>query len=308
MPMPTWEDAALTVLRAIKDGRAWRYSDLVDIVSREFGLTPDEHAELIPSGRPRIYDRTYWATQALATAGLANRPQRGVVVITDDGLKLLEHPPSKITSEFLTVSYPGYAEFRDRARGSRRAPISQRSSNGSSALTPLEEVDQATTDLRISVEVLLLQRLKAGSWQFFQNAVLAVLKGIGYGWDDDAAKPGTMGPDGGVDGEIREDALGLEMIYIQAKRYTERNVPVPDIDRFIGALTRKRSRKGVFITTSDFSQEALAQAERVEGKRVILINGAQFVDLMIKHGIGVVERPSPKIYDLDENFFAEDPA
>ncbi len=274
-----------------------------DELAREFALTQDDIEELIPSGRVTTFqNRVGWATTYLYRTGLIGRPRRAVYAITDRGREMLRRYPERIDLKALS-QFPEFNEFRQ-PRSSNGGPAA-----GTGAVadadeqTPEERIASAYRELRSALAAELLDRVYDQSPEFFEQLVLDLLRAMGYGGtrDDAAERLGRSG-DAGVDGVIREDRLGLDSIYIQAKKWRD-VVGRPEIQKFFGALHGQRATKGVFITTSGFSREAVEYADGVT-PRVILVDGKELAQLMIDHGVGVTVAHEYRVKRLDLDYFA----
>jgi restriction system protein len=285
----------LPVLRRLGE-RSWKTAELVEAVSEEFGLTAEERAELLPSRRQaRVANRTHWALAYLNKAGLITRLGRGEYEASLLGRQLLGAPPERITLAFLTERYPGVRAFRGDVDGlaagatDGSALAALPSDAGALQQTPDDAIDAAVTSIEAKVRDDLLEKLLSLSPAFFEKVVVDLLLAMGYGSTaaDAGERLGRTG-DGGVDGVIREDRPGLDVIYVQAKRYAPDRAIGPDALRsFAGALDEKGARKGVFITTSRFTAEAEGYSHRHQTKRIVLIDGDRLTRLMLAHGVGV---------------------
>jgi restriction system protein len=246
-----------------------------------------------------------WGLAYLKQARLIDSPRRGSYRITDRGKQVLANPPTRIDIEFLK-QFPEFQEFRF-GSGTDGPGSSQGNGTGAATpdLTPDEQLRQGYTRLRESIAAQLLDRIKQASPKFFEALVVDLLVAMGYGGSrEDAASVVGGGGDEGIDGIIKEDPLGLDTIYVQAKRWSN-TVGRPDIQRFAGALQGQRARKGVFITTSAFSADARSYAANLQ-TTIILIDGPQLADLMLKHGVAVTESASFKVWKIDEDYFSDD--
>ena len=304
MPVPDFQSLMLPVLRILAGGQEFAPAAVREAASREFQLSEAELRELLPSGRQTTFaNRVAWALAYLKQATIVESPRRGSYRITDRGRAILADSPARIDIAFLQ-QYPEFQAFRTAA--SEDVPVAVQSAAAEPVtLTPDEQMRLGYTRLRDSMAALLLDRTKQGSPKFFEGLVIDLLVAMGYGGsrDDAAAVVGGSG-DEGIDGIIKEDKLGLDTIYVQAKRWTN-TVGRPDIQRFAGALQGQRARKGVFITTSSFSADARAYAANLQ-TTIVLIDGAQLAQLMLDYGIGVTESGSFKLFRLDEDYFSEE--
>ena len=276
---------------------------------RSSSSTADELAQRLPSGRAKTWmNRVGWATTYLLQCGLLERPERSVYRITDRGLKVLAENPERIDLKVLS-QFPELAEYRRSKGGTSDLPKlgTEAAPTSDEVQTPEERVDDAYRELRAALAVEVLERIAEQSPEFFEQLVLDVLTAIGYGGTREGAaqRLGKSG-DGGVDGVIREDRLGLDQIYVQAKRWKD-SVGRPEIQKFFGALHGQRATKGVFIATSWFSKDAIEYAESVV-PRVILVDGKELAELMIDHDVGVSVARTYRLKRLDLDYFASDDA
>jgi restriction system protein len=281
-------------------------------MGQEFGLTSEELEQLLPSGKQRVlHNRAHWAKFYLMKAGLVEFPSRGMFVATDAGRALLAKNPTSVDIETLR-RYPSFEEFYrgSHAAGTEQAPASGAVSSTSPATlpaTPEEQIEKAFLTIQSALRTDLLQRILLNTPGFFERVIVDLLVKMGYGGSrpDAATQLGGSG-DGGVDGVINEDRLGLDRVYIQAKRYSDGNVVGrPEVQKFIGSLVGMGATKGVFVTTSKFSGEAAEYARHLT-QRVVLIDGHRLTELMIEHGVGVRLSRAIEFNRIDENFFDEE--
>ncbi|WP_449257981.1 restriction endonuclease [Chlorobium limicola] len=298
MAIPDFQTIMLPLLRFCADGKEHANQEALDALATEFGLTNDERKKLLPSGQQRVFDnRVAWARAHMKMALLIENPRRGIFRITGRGKFILEQSPPSIDLKFLRQ----FSEYVD----AREKPKSDASTvTVPEAQTPEEQIEQAYETLRENLAGELLQQLKSASPSFFEKVVVDVLVRMGYGGSlKDAGQAIGRSGDEGIDGVINEDRLGLDSIYIQAKRW-EGTVSRPEIQKFAGALQGKRATKGVFITTSDFSEGSRDFASNISSK-IILIDGNQLADLMIEYGVGVSTIVTYELKKLDSDFFVE---
>jgi restriction system protein len=302
MPIPDFQTIFLPLLELLKDGKPHPFQELRPLLADHFRLTDEERNELLPSGRDRRFDnRAGWARTHLKKAGLIINPQSGVYQITARGLDVLNSKPGKVDLHFLD-QYEEHREFRKRKQP---APGNGDSENERTDQTPREILERAYQTLRISLAQELLERIKQASPSFFERLVVELLLKIGYGGSrHDAGQAIGRSGDGGVDGIIKEDKLGLDVIYIQAKRW-QNTVGRPDVQAFAGSLEGHRARKGVFITTSQFSNDARDYVSRIE-KKIVLIDGQQLSELMIDHDLGVTTEDAYIVRRVDLDYFSEE--
>jgi restriction system protein len=309
MPIPAYQEVMLPLLRYLGDARTKSIQECYRQLADAFDLTPAEREELIPSGRVTVlYSRVTWAATYFAKAGLVRRPSRGMMQITDAGQRAIQDAEHgvRIDNAYLR-RFPGFVAFQ-RGSDGPTATVSpggmQRNDSDLAAQTPLEAMELGYRALRDALASDLLDRIKAGTPRFFEHLVLDLLVAMGYGGSRaDAAEAVGGSGDGGVDGYIKEDKLGLDSIYLQAKRW-EHSVGRPIVQAFAGSLEGHRARKGVLITTSSFSQDAREYVGRIE-KRIVLIDGEQLTHLMIDHGVGVADVVVYPVKKIDEDYFEE---
>lgn len=300
MTIPDYQALMLPVLKTASNGKEYKFSQLVEELADQFNLTTEERNELLPSGSQAIFtNRVGWARSYLKQADLLATPKRGFLTITQKGIELLEKNPIKIDVSVLE-RYPEFIEFRNRKKDKNDSLIE--ASGLESNLTPEDALASAYNKLRSALEAEILGAIKDASPSFFERLVVDLLVKMGYGGSrQDAGKALGKSGDGGIDGIINEDRLGLDVIYIQAKRW-EGVVGRPEIQKFAGALQGQRARKGVFITTSSFSKEAKEYASFIDTK-IILIDGEQLSRLMAEHNVGVSIVGQYEVKKLDSDYF-----
>lgn len=293
----------LPLLRLAGDGREHSLREAVDALTDEFGLTEQERRELLPSGRQATFDnRVAWARTYLKKAGLLDSPRRGYLRITERGRDVLSKDPPEINNSFLS-RFVEFVEFRTPRSSSSESAAPPRTIE--QAETPEEVVETAYEEMREELAGELLESIKKCSPEFFERLVLDLLVKMGYGGTrKDAGEAVGRSGDGGIDGIIKEDRLGLDTVYLQAKRW-DGTVGRPEIQKFAGALQGQRARKGVFITTSAFSKESLEYASAIDST-IILIDGETLAGLMIDYNIGVTSVASYELKRLDADYFTED--
>ncbi|MBM4253604.1 MAG: restriction endonuclease [Deltaproteobacteria bacterium] len=303
MSIPDYQTVMLPLLRLVgKHGRI-KLKDARSAIADEFHLSNAEKSALLPSGKQTvIYNRVGWAGTYLRKAGLLKLPQRGVLEITERGRQVLSDHPVAINVKYLQ-QFPEFIEFRS-VNEVKHAEDSVSEVVNVSQGTPEEILEEAHAQLKSQVLSDLVERLKLCSPQFFEEVVIDTVVKMGYGGSrKDAGKAIGRSGDEGVDGIINEDRLGLDVIYLQAKRW-EGNVSRPEIQKFAGALQGKRAKKGIFITTSDFTGEAREFVRNIEAK-IILISGIQFADLMYEHNIGLNTAAIYELKKLDLDYCNE---
>ena len=304
MPIPDFQTIMLPLLKLAATRDGWNTDDARDALGEQFGLTDEELSSLLPSGRQRTFaNRVGWAVSYLAQAVLLERTGRAQWRITERGRAVLTSPPPRITINLLADLSPEFREFRSRSRPKHDA--GRGFSADEEAETPEERLQSAEKTLRQTLEIELLDRVKQVSPAFFEQLVLDLLIAMGYGGSvSEAAERLGRSGDEGVDGVINEDKLGPDVLYVQAKRYTDQPVRRPDVQAFAGSLEGQRARKGVFITTSYFTADARDFVNRIE-KRIVLLDGQELARLMIDHGVGVSKVRSYNLLRLDETYFEE---
>jgi len=305
MAIPTYDQLMLPLLRLAGAHRASDLPTAEKLLGDEFGLTPDERATMLPSGQQTaLRNRTGWASFYLMKAGLLVKPKRGYFEITDRGRDVLKSPPSNIDKAFLA----GFPEFREFLTGASAGSTGETTQtlvpSTAEHTTPDEALQGAYQQLRSELASQVLERLLQVSPEFFEQLVVELLVVMGYGGSrrDAGERIGRSG-DGGIDGIIKEDRLGLDVIYIQAKRW-QGTVGRPEIQKFVGALHGQRARKGVFMTTSGFSADARDYVSHIDVK-VVLLDGIQIANLMIDHGVGVTPVATYVVKRLDSDYFDE---
>jgi restriction system protein len=293
----------LPVLKMAADGGEHKFSQAVEALADQFNLSTEERSELLPSGSQAVFNnRVGWARSYLKQAGLLASPKRGFFTITQTGKELLAKNPEKIDISVLE-QYPEFIEFKNRKKdkSENKAQV-EISAEQESSLTPEDSLASAYKQLRSALESEILSSVKEASPSFFERLVVDLLVKMGYGGSrQDAGKALGKSGDGGIDGIINEDRLGLDVIYIQAKRW-EGSVGRPEIQKFAGALQGQRARKGVFITTSFFTKEAIEYASLIESK-IILIDGEHLSRLMAEHNVGVSTVGQYEVKKLDSDYF-----
>lgn len=293
----------LPYLDQIRDGNEHSIAEMMNHLAKTFNLSTEDLEERIPSGRQtRFYNRVTWAGSHLRHAGLVANTKRGFFKITARGLQLLDENLSRVDLNVLD-QFPEHREFRTKKGGSAVKPESKVETK--EGQTPDELMDEAYTSIREALADDILEKIKTCSPRFFENLVVTLLVKMGYGGTrQDAGEAVGRSGDGGIDGIIKEDRLGLDVIYLQAKRW-EGTVSRPEIQKFAGALQGRRARKGVFITTSDFSKEAREFASAIDNK-IILIDGNELAEYMIDFGVGVSLQNVYEIKRIDSDYFIEE--
>lgn len=294
----------LPLLKFSADGEEHTMQEAREGLADMLGLSQDDLEERLPSGRQTTFaNRVAWAKVYLTQAGALESPKRGSFHISDRGRKILLEGPDCISIKYLE-RFKEFQEFRQASNKSRTQKVTHTHDDVSST-TPEETLEQAYQQLRDEVANELLHLIKSNTPEFFEKLVIHLIVSMGYGGSvKEAGKATRKTADEGIDGVIKEDRLGLETIYLQAKRW-EAVVGRPEIQKFVGALHGQRARKGVFITTSRFSKEAMDYVGQIDPK-VVLIDGSDLVQLMIDHGVGVSSAALYEVKKVDTDFFIED--
>lgn len=306
MAIPDYQSLMLPVLTVAAEGET-RVPVAAQKIADNLGLSNVEREEMLPSGKQRLlHNRVHWAKFYMSKAGLITSPKRGVFVATEAGLALLNQNPTKIDVETLK-GYALYSEFYSHA-GTAKEPdqIAAITGAATSGATPEEQIDAASNLLAAALKADLLARIVEQTPTFFERLIVELLVAMGYGGShEDAARQLGKSGDGGIDGVIDEDRLGLDRIYVQAKRYAlGSSVGRPEIQGFVGSLVGLGATKGVFVTTSSFSKQAQDYARSLQ-QRVILIDGERLAELMIEFDVGVRRYRSVEVKRVDEDFFAD---
>ncbi len=301
MAIPDYQSIMLPLLKFASDKKEHSIQDAIEQLASLFNLSESERRELLPSGQQEIFDnRVGWARTYLKKAGLIDSPKRGVFVITEKGLSVLKSNPPKINVAFLR-QYPEFVEFQTVKKESKEIEEGEFSSQQ----TPEESLEYGYQKLRQALAQDLLGKIKSCSPMFFEKLVVELLVKMGYGGSRrDAGQAIGKSGDEGIDGIIKEDKLGLDVIYIQAKKW-EGVVGRSEIMKFVGALQGQHARKGIFITTSYFTEDAMSYAKKVDSK-IILLDGDELSKLMIDHDIGVARMASYDIKRIDSDYFSEE--
>lgn len=315
MGIPDYQSLMLPTLLTLADEVERPTRAIYDLVADAQGITQHDREVLLPSGKQTLLaNRVGWALTYMAKAGLVRRPRRGMVAITERGREILAADPDRIDNRLLG-RFPEFVEFTTTSNGradavkadhapgvaATSAPVPSRSLAGS----PTEAVAGLVEEINSAVAAEVLERVLLHPPIFLEHLVLRLLEAMGYGGVE-AISQHLGGPgDEGLDGVIRQDALGLDVVYVQAKRYApERKIGRPDIQAFVGALTGAQADRGIFITTSSFTAEARAYAERI-ASRIVLIDGERLATEMVNRNVGVEVREVHEVKRIDEDFFAD---
>jgi len=303
MAIPDYQAIMLPFLRHLSDEQERSNDQSLNVLADQFGVTEEEREELLPSGQQTVLvNRIGWAKFYLKKAGLIESPRRGYHRITQRGIEVLKQNPQAINNRFL-MRFPEFLEFM---KPKKAAPGPVRAEKGSGDdKTPEEYLEYGYQEIRHQLADEILKRIKECPPSFFENLVVDLLLRMGYGGSrHDAGKSIGRSGDGGIDGIIKEDKLGLDAIYIQAKRW-DGNVSRPEVQKFAGALAGQQAKKGIFITTSGFTKEAEQYVEKIDS-RIVLINGVRLAGLMIDHDVGVTKVASYELKRIDSDYFGSD--
>jgi len=302
MAIPDFQSMMLPILTLLADGKERKSRDINDYLAKKYSLTEEELKEMLPSRRARRFpNRVAWVFTYFKHAGIIESPSRGVYRITDLGRSVLSQNPERIDLRFLK-QYDSIKEFT----GVKKDKLTDESEKiADSPKTPTEIIQEEYLLLKRSLAQDILSTVKSCSPTFFEELVVDLLLAMGYGGSRiDAGEITAKSNDGGIDGVIKEDKLGLDSVYIQAKRW-QNSVGRPEVQAFVGALEGQRAKKGVMITTSTFSDGAIAYVKNID-KRVVLIDGGMLAELMIEHDIGVAASETYVVKKIDSDYFSEE--
>lgn len=302
--IPKYEEIMLPFLKCLADGKEYKLSELQSGMEKHFQLTEGELRELLPSGRQQVFrNRVGWARTYLKKAGLLTSPKRAHFIISDRGKSLLNENPTEITSKFL-MRYDEFKEFQSIKKTNKDEATPSPQQTIDDEQTPEESLESAYQKLHSTLSKELLDIIKSCSPDFFEKLVIDLLITMGYGGSrKEAGQAMGKSGDGGIDGIINEDKLGLDVIYLQAKRW-ENTVPVKEIRDFTGALASKKAKKGIFITTSTFPKSVYEFVSQVEYK-IILIDGIRLTYLMIENGVGLSTVSTYHVKTIDTDYFED---
>jgi restriction system protein len=297
--IPDYQAVMLPILQTVADGQDHLMRDVTRLVADYFHLSIEERGRLLPSGQQTIIsNRVAWAKTHMKMAGLLDNPARGYIRISSLGKQVLDKKPARVDVKFLK-QFPSYVDFVNKSQPAEQATAEQ-------PTTPKELINSAYKTLRSALAKEVLDKVRTASPQFFEEIVVRLLVAMGYGGSlaDAGQRIGRTG-DGGVDGIIKEDKLGLDVVCIQAKRW-KGTVGRPEVQGFVGSMEMYRARKGVLITASSFSSDAQEYVNRIESKKVVLIDGEMLAELMIDHDIGVAVAETYVVKRVDFDFFNEE--
>ena len=300
MAVPGFQTWFTPFLKALSDGQVHLITDLYQELADQMKLTPEDKKELLPSGKQQTYkNRIGWARTYLSKAGLVEVPNRGECRITSEGLSVLSNSKEDIDVKYLK-RYPTFLSFHQVSKTSTQ----EDASNNDSIVSPDETLEMAYLELRNALRQEVLDKVKKSPPDFFESLVIELLVRMGYGGSqEDAGQSLGRSGDGGIDGKIKEDRLGLDFICVQAKRW-ESNVGRPIVQAFAGSLDGFRARKGVLITTSGFTKEAIEYVKMI-GKSIVLIDGEELTRLMFEYDLGVTPVKHYVLKKLDHDYFEE---
>ncbi|WP_298219118.1 restriction endonuclease [Halothiobacillus sp.] len=304
MAIPDFQSIMRPLLEHLADGKVHGNRETNDYLAQHFQLSEDELAEMLPSGFARLFDnRIGWAKTHLKGAGLIESPSRAKYRITQRGLDSLANTVGPINIAHLQ-QFDEYNHFKSGSKAEKSVSSLTTDSYETDEMTPSEQIEFGYQKIRQEIEVELISKIKSASPAFFERLVVELLVSMGYGGSlKDAGQTLGKSGDGGIDGVIKEDRLGLDVIYLQAKRW-EGTVGRPEIQKFAGALQGQRAKKGIFLTTSNFSVEAIQYASFID-TRIVLIDGKQLAGLMIDTGVGVTKVATYEVKRLDSDYFEE---
>jgi restriction system protein len=304
--IPDYQSLMLPLLKLVSDRQEHKYRDLIENLASEFQVTDEERKELLASGNQAIFDnRVGWAKTYLKKAGLLDSPKRATFVITQIGLDTLKKNPDRVDAKYLR-QFPAFLEFQNASRNDNETE-EEIIIVETNEQTPEENLDKAYQRIRKSLASELLNRVVELTPTFFERLVVELLVKMGYGGSiKDAGKAIGKSGDEGIDGTIKEDKLGLDIIYIQAKRWRPGNVVGrPELHKFVGALAGQGAKKGIFITTSNFTKESLEYTPKNETK-IVLIDGEQLAQLMIDYNLGCTTQQIYELKKIDSDYFGEE--
>lgn len=300
MAIPDYQTIMLPFLQFAGDQKEHSIREAIEYICKLFKLNEEEKNELLPSGQQTtIENRVGWARTYIKKAGLLESTRRSFFKITPRGLEVLKSKPTAINIKYLE-QFPEFIQFRILRKD--EGSIQQEETYGQQ--TPLESLEYGYQKIRRELSQDILKLIKSCSPKFFEKLVVDLLKQMGYGASRESVRVTGKSGDEGIDGVINQDKLGLDNIYIQAKRW-EGTVGRPEIHKFVGALQGQRSKKGIFITTSTFSPEAVDYVSKIDTK-IVLINGEELAQHMIDYGIGVSKKTTYEIKEIDSDYFSEE--
>lgn len=304
MPIPDYQSLMLPLLSLISDGKEWSFRNVVEELAQSYKLSEQERKELLPSGQQPIFDnRVGWARTYMKKAGLIESPKRGLLKISDRGMEVLARKPERIDVKYLK-EFPEFLEFQSLKR---EETVEIESDEHQEQQTPEESLEYSYQKIRRTLAQELMNKVMNLPPAFFEKLVVELLVKMGYGGSiKDAGKAIGRSGDEGIDGTIKEDKLGLDIIYIQAKRWQPGSVVGrPELHKFVGALAGQGAKKGIFITTSSFTKDAIEYVPKNETK-IVLIDGEQLAQYMIDFDLGVSQVNKYEIKRIDNDYFGEE--
>ncbi len=307
MAVPDFQSLMLPVLRALTDGRPTTVAEVCARVAASERLTSEDMLERTRGGHTtRLKDRVSWGITHLLYAGLVERVRRAIYRLTPEGGQLLSRDPARVDLKLL-LEYPAYVEWKNRTHGQSPPTKRPRPQDDESGETPEEKLDRAANEMRAMLEAEVLDRVRNAEPVFLERVIVDLLIAMGYGGGNSAMGRVTgRSGDGGIDGTIREDALGLDEVYVQAKKYSDgKTVGEGDLRNFAGAIDAAGTAKGVFVTTAVFTRAAKDYVAR-SPKRIVLIDGDELARLMVLHGVGVRTRVHHEVKRIDEDYFDQE--
>lgn len=304
MSIPDFQTLMRPLLELHLDGKEHINRELVDALAKQFSLSDEERKEMLPSGRAKTFDnRVGWAKTYISNAGLIESPRRSISTITTAGQRVLKEHSGAINLQFL-AKFPGIKSFREKKNESDSEQTSTPLNIAESSETPEEALDNAYLKIRRDIEQEIISKIMSNPPEFMERVIIDLIVKMGYGGNrKDAGEAIGRTGDEGIDGIIKEDPLGLDIIYLQAKRY-EGTIGRPEIQKFAGALLGQHAKKGIFITTSNYSKEAKDFASKIDAK-IILIDGPTLAKLMFEHGVGVSVNAIYEVKRIDTDYFEE---
>jgi restriction system protein len=302
MPIPDFQSIMLPLMKYSSDEKEHTIRETIEYLAQEFNLSDEERSELLPSGTQAIFDnRVGWAKTHLFKAGLISSPRRSVFKISERGMDVLKTKPKKINMALLR-QFPEYLEFTKSSKKKETPKKPGKNDDLFLENTPEETLEYAYQEIKNSLAEEILIKVKSSPPEFFERLVVELLVKMGYGGSlKDAGKATRKVKDEGIDGIIKEDKLGLDVIYVQAKKW-EGSVGRPEIQKFVGALAGQGANKGIFITTSSFSNDAINYIPRNDTK-IVLIDGEKLAEYMIEYNLGVAAIKNFEVKKIDSDYF-----
>ena len=305
MAIPDYQSIMLPMLKLLRDRQERSMRDLTEQLAQQLGLSNEERAELLPTGQQIFGNRVGWAKFYLKKAELLDSPSRGVARISELGIKALDQSPTEINVKYLKQYSPSFADFIGKSQSREIPENAEVAEAEGEQRTPLEMMESSFNTLKQATADDLLTRLKSCSPSFFESVVVRLLMAMGYGGIAGEGTVTRKSGDGGIDGVIKQDKLGLDIVCVQAKRW-EGSVGRPVIQSFVGSMDLERAKKGVILTTSTFTKDGLDFVNRIEGKKVVLIDGERLAELMIEYNLAVTRVKNYELKEVSNDFFDED--